>query len=168
MYVVFDMNDFVLRKYNHSVSYSLEHRYTSRRSAQDVVNSHDVGITTQLPLANEKRLVCLSEIFTLVRILLTTQHVKKAIEKSAWLNVAVLEFIKRGANHLDISLNNFKGEEDAETQIIIQHLVEDFCSILQVGTFDPTKWTLATRHAVWYVVFERKVRECQMYRSLVS
>ena len=44
MYVVFDMNDFVLRKYNHSVSYSLEHRYTSRRSAQDVVNSHDVGI----------------------------------------------------------------------------------------------------------------------------
>ena len=112
--------------------------------------------------------MCLSEIFTLVRILLTTQHVKKAIEKSAWLNVAVLEFIKRGANHLDISLNNFKGEEDAETQIIIQHLVEDFCSILQVGTFDPTKWTLATRHAVWYVVFERKVRECQMYQSLVS
>ena len=42
MYVVFDMNDFVLRKY--TVSYSLEHRYTSRRSAQDVVNSHDVGI----------------------------------------------------------------------------------------------------------------------------
>jgi hypothetical protein len=27
---------------------------------------------------------------------------------------------------------------------------------------------LATRHAVWYVVFERKVRECQMYQSLVS
>ena len=97
---------------------------------------------------------------TQVRILLTTQHVKKAIEKSAWLNVAVLEFIKRGANHLDISLNNFKGEEDAETQIIIQHLVEDFCSILQVGTFDPTKWTLATRHAVWYVVFKREIVKC--------
>ena len=148
-----------------------------RLSIQDAVScTHPVAVhktltilttwvfTTQLPLHDEKRLVCLSEVFTLVRILLTTQHVKKAIRKSAWLNVAVLEFIKRGANHLDISLNNFKSlfsskdtasKEDAETKLLLQHLVEDFCAILKVGTFDSTKWTLATRHAVWYVVYPR-------------
>ena len=33
-----------IKKISLEHEYSLEHRYTSRRSAQDVVNSHDVGI----------------------------------------------------------------------------------------------------------------------------
>ena len=144
MYVVFDMNDFVLRKYTVSTHSNTGTHPVAVHKTLSILTTW--VFTTQLPLANEKRLVCLSEIFTLVRILLTTQHVKKAIERSTWLNVAVLEFIKRGANHLDISLNNFKGEEDADANNY-SHLVEDFCSILPSGR-SIRQWTLATRQ--WF------------------
>lgn len=69
-----------------------------------------------------------------------------------------------------------QGDDDTitqtqETKMLLQHLVQDFVAIVQVGTSESSsssKWTLATRHAVWYVLEKcRVVCNVDASRSMV-